>query len=283
MNKTLTIIGAGKVGKTLGRLWSLNGTFTVQDVLTRSALSAQQAVDFIDAGRPIVHFSALQPADIYLIAVPDDQIESCCAALADTGLLAAGNIVFHCSGARSSALLSSAAQCGAAVASIHPIRSFAIPAQVVKHFAGTYCGAEGEAHALALMHVAFTEIGAEWVMIDTDAKIIYHAASVFASNYLVTLLDVAQQAYVQSGIAPDVALKLMGPLVRETTENVLRSGTLKALTGPIARGDLATVETQQRAVATWDALHGALYDQFVPLTMMLAARKHTTEKEPTPS
>jgi predicted short-subunit dehydrogenase-like oxidoreductase (DUF2520 family) len=111
------------------------------------------------------------------------------------------------------------------------------------------------------------------VPINADDKTIYHSAAVFACNYLVTLLDVAQQAYAKSGIPPDVALKLMEPLVRETVDNIFRLGPADALTGPIARGDLATVVKQYREVRTWNARYGRLYKQLGKLTAALALRR----------
>lgn len=271
--KTLAIIGAGNVGKALGRLWSLNESFTIGDVMTRTPRTAQEAVDFIGEGNPITDFAAVKGSDLFLLAVPDDQIARCCDALAKTGILAKGNIVFHCSGALASTVLEPARLLGASVASVHPIRSFASPAHVVKHFPGTYCGSEGSDDAMGVLQKAFADIGAECVRIDAESKIIYHAAAVFASNYVVTLMDVAQQAYIKSGIADDTALQLMAPLIRETVENVLRSGSAKALTGPIARGDLQTVEKQAQALTAWDENYGALYRQFAALTIPIAQRK----------
>lgn len=273
MTKSISIIGCGKVGKTLGRLWMLNGVLQIQDILNRSVDSAARASAFIGAGRAIASYVVLKPADIYLIAAPDDQIGRCCEELAQTGKLSVNSIVFHCSGALPSSVLQSARQQGAAIASIHPIRSFASLEKVVESFAGTFCGMEGDQRALDMLQQAFIAIGAQLVSIKADAKILYHAAAVFSSNYLVTLLDVAQQTYVAAGIAPDVALKLIEPLMRETADNVFRLGTETALTGPIARGDMATAEKQLRAVAEWDPAYAALYEQFMKLTVDLAARR----------
>ncbi|MGZ3237847.1 MAG: Rossmann-like and DUF2520 domain-containing protein [Burkholderiaceae bacterium] len=273
MTKSISIIGCGKVGKTLGRLWMLNGVLQIQDILNRSVDSATRANAFIGAGRAIATYADLQSADIYLIAAPDDQIERCCEELAHTGKLSANSIVFHCSGALLSSVLQSARQQGAAIASIHPIRSFASPEKVVQNFAGTFCGVEGDQCAIDVLQQTFTAIGAQLVPIKTDAKILYHAAAVFSSNYLVTLLDVAQKAYIAAGIAPDVALKLIEPLMRETADNVFRLGTEAALTGPIARGDMATAEKQLRAVAEWNPAYAELYEQFMKLTIDLAARR----------
>ncbi len=278
MRKTLNIIGGGKVGSTLARLWSEHQTFTLQDVLNRTLETAQRAVAFIGGGRAIDRFAALRSTDIYLIATPDDQITACCQVLADKGLLSSANIVFHCSGALPSSALQAAIQQGAAVASIHPIRSFAAPELVVRDFAGTYCGIEGDHAALAILSEAFTAIGAQLVPIKAEAKILYHAAAVFACNYMVSLLDVAQAAYVEAGVEPEVGLKLMAPLVRETVENVFRLGPAAALTGPIARGDLATVEKQQQAVSAWNAQYGELYARFAELTVKLAARRNNPKE-----
>jgi predicted short-subunit dehydrogenase-like oxidoreductase (DUF2520 family) len=273
VQKTLTIIGCGKVGKTLGRLWRANETFVIQDVLNRSLASSEGAVSFIGAGRALRDYTELRPADIYLVASGDDQVAQCCEVLARTGRIAAGAIVFHCSGALASTALQPAAQHGASIASVHPIRSFASPEQVAENFAGTYCGMEGDPRALEVLSGAFSAIGARMVSIDAEFKTIYHSAAVFACNYLVTLLDIAQQAYAKSGIPPEVSLKLMEPLVRETVDNVFRLGPADALTGPIARGDVATAVKQYRAVSAWNKPHGRLYRQLGKLTGALAARR----------
>jgi predicted short-subunit dehydrogenase-like oxidoreductase (DUF2520 family) len=271
--KTLSIIGCGNVGRALGRLWFRNHTFIIGDVLNRSHESAQRAVDFMGAGRAVDAYADLRPADIFLIGTSDDQIAQCCEELARLRHLSKNTIVFHCSGALSSTELGPASRLGAAVASVHPIRSFAAPEQVAMHFAGTYCGMEGDARALQVLGDAFSAIGARMVQIDPDHKIIYHSAAVFACNYLVTLLELAQQAYVKSGIPHDAALKLMEPLVRETVDNVFSLGPEHALTGPIARGDVATALKQYRAVSAWNKWYGALYKRLGKLTAALAARR----------
>jgi predicted short-subunit dehydrogenase-like oxidoreductase (DUF2520 family) len=278
LNDTLSIIGAGKVGKTLGKLWLARKSLRLQDVFNRTQAGAGNATEFIGGGRPVSDYAALQPADIYLIATPDDRIATTCAALAEAGLLSPSSIVFHCSGALPSTVLRAAIDRGAAVASVHPIRSFAAPELVVQNFAGTWCGVEGDRRALDVLIPAFENIGANMVAINSDAKIHYHAGAVFACNYLVTLLDVATQSYARAGIAPDIALQMMAPLVRETVDNAFRLGPEAALTGPVARGDLATATLQWQAVAAADAKHGQLYEQLMRLTAELAARRQPPSK-----
>lgn len=272
MPATLNIVGAGHVGRTLGRLFAAHGVFDVQDVLTRSQGSANEAVAFIGAGRAVADLADLRPATAWMLAVGDDQIAPRCAALAGAGLLQHA-VVFHCSGAKASNELQAAIDAGARAASVHPVRSFADPEGVAAAFAGTWCGVEGDAGALALLTPAFEAMGARLVAIDAAAKTVYHAASVFASNYLVTVLDAALRAYVAAGVPEPVARELAQPLASESLANVFRLGPAVALSGPVARGDLATVARQQAAVSSWDAPTGRLYAALVEATTALAERK----------
>jgi len=273
LTATLNIIGAGHVGRVLGRLFGASGAYVVQDVLTRSHASALDAIAFIGAGTALADGAALRRADVWMLAVGDDQIAPVCAQLAAAGLLQ-GGLVFHCSGAKSSAELVAASAAGALVASVHPVRSFADPAAVARDFNETFCGVEGDAAALALLAPALTAIGARMVVIDAAAKTVYHAAAVFASNYLVTVVDAALRAYQAAGVPADVALALARPLATETLNNVFRLGPEAALSGPIARGDFLTVARQQQAIDGWHQPTGALYAALADATTALAVRKH---------
>ncbi|WP_313702935.1 DUF2520 domain-containing protein [Massilia sp.] len=276
MTPTLNIVGAGHVGRTLGRLFAAHGVFAVQDVLTRSTGSAGAAAAFIGAGRAVAQVADLRPAQVWMLAVGDDQIAPTCAALASAGLFDNAT-VFHCSGAKASGELQAASRAGALVASVHPVRSFADPAGVAAAFAGTWCGVEGDPEALARLAPAFEAIGAQLVTIDAAAKTVYHAASVFASNYLVTVLDAALRAYAAAGVPVEVARELARPLASESLANVFRLGPAAALSGPVARGDVATVARQQAAVSHWDAPTGRLYEALVEATTLLAERKRRGE------
>lgn len=271
MRPTLNIVGCGKVGRTLARLWHAAGIVQLQDIVNRTSDSTAAAIAFIGGGTPAT-LSTLRRADLTLVGSGDDQIPSLAAALAATEVPLAGTIAFHCSGALPASVLAPLQQRGAAIASVHPVRSFALPEKVVAQFDGTWCGVEGDPSAIAALEPLFAAIGARFVAIDGERKVLYHAGAVFASNYLVTLLDTAVQAYGKAGIAPDVALQMMSALVRETADNVLQDGTEKALTGPIARGDASTVIQQYRAIRESNALHGDLYRRLGRLTHKLAKR-----------
>lgn len=268
----LTVVGGGHVGRVLGRLFAARGAFALQDIVARSAASAERAAAFIGGGAPVVAGGALRPADVYMLSVTDDQIAPACEALAAAVPLQ-GAVVFHCSGALASDRLAAARAAGAYVASVHPIRSFADVDAVAAGFAGTFCGVEGDQPALDLLLPTLVAIGARAVPIDPAAKTVYHAAAVFASNYLVTVIDAALRAYQAAGIPEDVARELARPLALESMENAFRLGAAPALSGPVARGDMATVQRQQAAVTAWDAATGQLYQALVAPTVALAERK----------
>ncbi|WP_422943909.1 Rossmann-like and DUF2520 domain-containing protein [Undibacterium sp. TJN19] len=271
--KTLTVVGAGKVGKVLAKNFQRHAQFSIQQILNRSLPSAQAAVSWLGTGEACDDMQCMQPADIYMLTVADDQIASACAALVDAGLVNADSVLFHCSGAKASTVLSAANALGAAVASVHPVRSFADIEQLAEHFASSICSVEGDERALAVLLPALQAIGAETVIISAESKLLYHAGSVFASNYLVTLMETALQCYQAAGIPLEIAQKMAAPLARQSLENAFSMGPVAALTGPIARGDMQTVVLQQKAVTDWNAATGQLYQAFTPPTQALAARK----------
>ena len=139
--KTLNIIGCGRVGRTLGRLWQEHSVFRISDVLNRSLQSAEDAVTFMGAGRAVPSIGQMTRADVYLIGTPDDRLGTACGDLVDTGPLSKGSIVFHLSGATRSAVLHRVRECGALAASVHPVKSFADPEVSCRTFEGTHCGA----------------------------------------------------------------------------------------------------------------------------------------------
>lgn len=273
MTLRLNILGCGHLGRALGQLWHRSGYFRVQDIINRSAASASAATTFIGGGRPLGDPGRAAPAELWLIGAPDNGIGPACEALYASALLRPGDTVFHCSGALPSTVLAPARAAGAHVASIHPIKSFAVPQLAADRFAGTWCGVEGDRKALQVLEPAFHALGAHTVAIDLESKSIYHAAAVFASNYLVTLVDLALQAYEKAGVPRETALQLVAPLVHGTMENVLAAGPVAALSGPIARGDAKTVLNQHRALRRWDKGIARIYRTLAKPTCALARRQ----------
>ena len=268
--RSLNIIGSGRVGRACGRMWAQAGVFEIQDVLTRSRESAAEAVSFIGAGRAAGRLEEMQGADIWMIATRDDAIVPSCATLAASGKITPDDIVFHVSGATPSTDLKPVKDKGALVASVHPIKTFTDAGQAVESFSGTYCSAEGDAEALKVLRPAFERIGAKVFNIEPRMKPIYHAGGVFACNYLAALIEAALRAHEKAGIPRDASLAALEPLVRETVDAIFEHGPARALTGPISRGDTATVARQVTRVREWDRELGELYRSLGLLAVALA-------------
>ena len=270
--KTLNIIGSGRVGRACGRLWAQARVFEIQDVLTRSRESAAEGVKFIGAGNAVGHLREMRDADVWMIATRDDAIVPSALTLAASGKITPDDIVFHVSGATPSGDLKPVRERGALVASVHPIKTFSDAEAAVQSFAGTFCSAEGDAGALAVLKPAFEKVGAKVFDIDPRLKPVYHAGGVLACNYLVALIEAALRAHGKAGIPREASLKALEPMVRETVDAIFDKGPEKALTGPISRGDAVAVGRQLAMVADWDAGIGNLYRGLGLLAVELAVR-----------
>ena len=268
---TMNIIGCGRVGKTLAYLWQCNKIIHVQGISNRSRASAQSAIDFIGGGTACPP-EELQPADFTIIATGDTAIATCATQLANAGILRPGNIVFHCSGALGSEILADVKPCGALIASVHPIKSFAEPATATASFRGTFCGIEGDPEATAHLTPLFENIGGLPLPLHSATKALYHAGMAISANYLVTLLQWGVDTLEQAGLPPATGLKVLEPMVRNTLDNIFNLGPAEALTGPIARRDAVTVSRHIDALQRWQPGFAKLYCALGHETLKLAQR-----------
>jgi len=279
---TLNVLGAGRVGRTLARLWHQTGLLRLQGVACRTVASAQQACEFIGAGAPRTP-PQLPAADVWMLAVPDASIAEVAQTLAalapspDTT-----PVVFHCAGASGSELLQPLADRGWRTASAHCILSFARAEVALAQFPGTVCALEGDAAARALLHQAFTAIGAQCFTVRTQDKLLYHAAAVFATNFLPVLQSVAEGAWAASGVPPELLPHLRATLLRNAVDNITALGPAGALTGPAARGDTAHIARQSTVVRQWQPAAGTAYDALSALALQLAHQRPTDHALPPP-
>ena len=247
----LNVIGAGKLGRTLARLFSDAGLVTIGDIYNRNSEHSHSAHAFIGAGRVITNLEQLsnEPAQLWMLATPDDVIGDCAKQLAAlAGIGWQKTTVFHSSGLKTSAELSALQKLGSSVASAHPAHSFANPERSLTSFVSTVCTLEGDEQAINILDSLLRAIGGQTTTIEPAAKPLYHAATVMASNYLIALLGASEALLEQAGIEETLASALLCPLMRQSLENGLAEGAVNALTGPIARGDINTLQTHLKAI-----------------------------------
>jgi predicted short-subunit dehydrogenase-like oxidoreductase (DUF2520 family) len=180
----------------------------------------------------------------------------------------AAPLVGHTSGATP---LTALAPAGAAAFGLHPLQTFAPDSSGLAAFAGAGCAIAGStADALAFAAGLARTLRMAPFEIDDEGRAAYHAAASVASNFLTTLVAAAERIAAGAGLEPVEARQLLVPLLRRTIDNIGELGPERALTGPVARGDEATVTAQRRAVAEAAPELLDLFDELVHHTRALA-------------
>ncbi len=241
LNININIIGCGKVGKTLGSLLIREKLVNICGIVNSNIENARKVVEYFGEGKAYSSILELPAANLYFILTRDDLIECIANKLAANPFLSPRSIIVHCSGSLSSDVLNILKRKDCFVASIHPIKSFADPEQSIATFAGTFCAMEGDKEILEFLSNFFQKIGSRTFFIDKEYKKIYHLAGVLCSNFLITLHAHALELYKQSGIAEETAKELISNLMYNSLINLENLSHKDALTGPIQRGDVKTV------------------------------------------
>jgi predicted short-subunit dehydrogenase-like oxidoreductase (DUF2520 family) len=247
MARTISIVGAGRVGKTLGeRLRELG--WRIGAVVTRSTATSRAAVRFIGAGVPHASLSPeIFDGDVVLISTPDNVLAPVAKALARIGGSALrGKIVLHTSGALDRGELAALAHLGASTGSLHPMQTFS--GRGVPKLKGVIFAVEGDRRALQVAKQIARTLGGIPVPIDGKNKPIYHATAVLVAGSEFALMEASIQMLVRIGFTRRRALQTLLPLTRQMLDNIERLGPRAAWTGPISRGDYAIVAKHAKAL-----------------------------------
>lgn len=258
MGGSLTIVGAGRVGRALGRRLRELG-WKIGAVVTRSEASARKAVRFIGAGEP--HGTLARQVlrcSVILITTPDAAIREVAKQLARIGAEELrGKIVLHTSGALDSSVLDAVREFGAAAGSMHPLQSFSgvgVPPLEGKVFA-----IEGDAAAVRVARKLARSLGGAPVRIDGSQKLLYHAAATMAAAHVLVVEEAATQLFMSIGMNRGVAVRALLPLTRQVLQNFERLGPRAAWTGPLSRGDYEVVAGHLGTLRRFDPEYAEAY------------------------
>ena len=199
-----------------------------------------------DAGQARAEYHAGLPSPptgttVVVLAVPDAALPEVAYDLSRAGGAPPGCAALHLSGAVATDVLAPLHGVGYAVGTLHPLQTVADPWQSGEPLIGAAFGVSGEPVALSAARRIADELGGVAIVVPPKMRPRYHAAAVFASNYVLALLTLAARILAEVGAAPDEALRALLPLARTTIDNLDHLGALGALTGPVARGDVDTV------------------------------------------
>lgn len=278
LDRSVAVIGAGRLGAAAGLLLARAG-WRVAAVTGRTRRSAAAAARFVGSGAPLTDVGrAASLAGTVLITTPDREIRPVCERIARAGGFRRGALVVHASGANGRDLLAAAGAAGALRAVVHPLQSVPSSELGVAAIPGSFFRVEADEGALRRARALVRALGGRELTLpgwrpDAASSALYHAGAVAASNYLVTLLAFAARHLEELGAGRRLALEALLPLVRGTLDNVARLGIPGALTGPIARGDAATIRAHVAALAARAPALLPLYRQLAAETVPLAREK----------
>jgi predicted short-subunit dehydrogenase-like oxidoreductase (DUF2520 family) len=234
----ISIFGTGAVGSALQdflhseryeirSVWNTKGGF----------IKGQDSISL----RPASYSFPKSEADLgdwIFIATPDDQIRQICGHLAVLPIRWSKKTVIHCSGSLSSSECELLAQKGSSTFSMHPIQTFR-KGDGKEAFEGIYISIESENSAKEDLISFVRQMNATPLTFTAEQKQAMHIAAVFASNYLVSLMENVENLLKDDGI--EEGLKVLEPLIRQTVQNIFEKGVQQSLSGPISRGDSKTV------------------------------------------
>lgn len=236
-------IGAGKVGFSLGRYFTERGV-CVSGYYSRDLNSSKEAAAFTKTKYYEQLEEIIEESDTLFLTVPDGSIREVYSEMSQSDI--EGKCLVHCSGAMSSMIFSGIGQKGARGCSVHPICAVSDKLTGYQDLSKAYFTIEGK--DVADVEELIRSCGNVVEAISADDKVKYHAAAVYASNLVAGLYDLAAGLLKDCGLSESFAGHALQPLFMGNAENVVSVGAVRALTGPVERADITTVEKHLEAL-----------------------------------
>jgi len=238
------IIGAGTVGSALAIKLAESG-YNISVVSSRKLTSAEKLAAAIQGCRAVdTNQAVADTADIVFITTPDAAIPQIAAELK----WHKDQSVIHCSGADSTDSLLPTRQMGATTGFFILYKPWLTSNRQSIIYPARPLRSKRKEPLLTTLKEMAAALNCRWIELKAEDKVIYHAAAVIASNYLVTLVKLADDLWETFGIPREQATKALLPLLKGTLNNIENAGIPQALTGPIARGDIETVKKHLAAL-----------------------------------
>lgn len=270
------IIGAGKVGTTLGKYLSIHGK-NVTGFYSRTHESADEAATFAETETYSSLCKLVEKSDVIFITTPDGVIHQVWGDLLHQDI--SNRIICHFSGSLSSHVFSGREEAGASGISMHPMYAFSDKFHSYEQFHTAYLTLEGDPEAVAVMKPMWEAIGHHVLTLKAEDKIKYHAAAAMASNEMLGLMQASLDILSECGFSEKDSMALLTPLVQGNIASMLEKGCVNALTGPVERGDAQTVWKHLQALEGSKA--GKIY-QSLGSTMVELAKRRNPDRDYTP-
>ncbi|WP_376696043.1 DUF2520 domain-containing protein [Wenzhouxiangella sp. EGI_FJ10305] len=265
----LHVLGCGRAARAVARRLIETEMVGPGLVVNRSLESARAAVEFIGAGEAVEQFDERIAGGWLMLGLPDGALSEISGELVRY-LPARPGLAFHLSGSIEAAVLRTI---GAPAAAVHPVRAFSDPESAAACFDETWCVAEGDDQALKRLQPVFEAAGGRWLRFAAGDKAAWHAATVAASNFLVTAHDLARQLADRAGLPEAQAVEVLCDLQQGTLESLRKRSPQQVLTGPIERGDERACRRLTSAADGLDGERARLFRELARATLALARDK----------
>ncbi len=239
------IVGAGRVGLSLGKYFSETDGVTISGYYSRTLQSAQEGAIFTDSTVFTSLHDILNMSDTLLVTTPDAEIISvwdCIIKECATNQYQ-HKIVCHCSGSLSSEIFSEHTKYQISVCSMHPMYAFYHKYESYRQLHNAFFTLEGDDEAVSTMKKLLGAMGNSYAVIDSAAKTKYHCAASMASNQVNALMSYCLKMLCECGFTEESARHMLAPLAIENVKNIMTNGPGPALTGPVERNDINTVRS----------------------------------------
>ncbi|WP_423230041.1 Rossmann-like and DUF2520 domain-containing protein [Acetobacterium bakii] len=278
MTMEIGFIGAGKVGTSLGNYF-MQKNLSVSGYYSKSKSSSVRSAGLTGSALFEDLDSLLKASAVVFITTGDDIIPEVVSLLGQSPYLNEKHTFVHTSGALSSEVFEGFEKLGCGICSLHPIMTFSEVSTPVKDLEAIKFTLEGNHEGKALIQKMLEVTGNEFFIIDKESKILYHAAACVLSNYMVTLIDTGFEMLTKAGIDQEKIASSFLPLITATLNNVRKSGTVDALTGPLVRGDENTIVKHVDAIKTSIPEYLDLYETMGIATLnMIRDKRMDSEK-----
>ena len=266
----IAVIGAGRVGTALAAAWSRAGHRVV--AVSGRGATAERAGRFLP-GVPVLNANeAASRGELVAITVPDQAIPGVVARLVGPGAIGDRQVVLHVSGASGLSPLEEAERSGARTIALHPLQSFPSAEAGLERLPGSAMAVTAhDEETFAFGEQLARDAGCTPFRIADEARPLYHAAAVFAANYVATTMILADRLFRAAGI--DDPVPLFAPLTRAVLENVVAMGPAAALTGPAARGEASTIQRNLEAIGEVEPEATAPYVALARAALAVAERE----------
>jgi len=274
--RAIGLIGPGRAGVGLALALAQAGYSVRLHGRNKKSVPAPLTITVGEGGKPPPWIADV---DTVILTVRDDAITPLATSLATARAITERHVVLHLSGVQGQEALGPLVTTRAALGSFHPLQTIVEPELTPGRLKGAWAAVEGMPRAIEAGERIAQDLGMRPFRIATKSKAIYHAGAVFASNYLVVVEAVAQRLLRHAGLSDADAWAALRPLVEGTFENLSRHEPREALTGPLVRGDTATIVRHLESLAVDDAkLYRALGRAALELAQKTGMDEQTAEK-----